>query len=221
MFLFPKIIAEKKSPHNGLIKVYKLRGKHSISVDNLTQSGGLLIPIWRRGLKEVKSQKSKVKSCLILGLGGGTAAKEVAKNWPGVKITAIEIDTIMVELGKKYMGLDQIKNLKIIIGDAFKIITRRYQLDALPRRQASSRYDLILVDMYQGKNYPEKAKSSQFFKSLKKLLATKGMVIFNRLNWEKNDQDIADHIADLKKYFSQVTDRKILSNTLVFCSNSK
>ena len=211
MFVFPKLVEERRSKFNGLIKVYKQFGQYSISVDNLTQSGGLLTPIWRRTLKKVNNEQETISNVLILGLGGGSSAQLVKHFWPEAKITAIEIDPAMIELGKKYMDLDKIKNLKIIVGNAFKLI----------HDLRSTTYDLVLVDTYLGKSYPQEAKSAKFFSRLKKLLTFKGVVIFNRLNWERNDDDIRQHISLLKKHFPYVTHRGILSNTLVFCSPSR
>ena len=215
MLIFPKLVEEKQSKFNGTIQVYKLFGKYSISVDNLTQSGGLLVPIWRKALKKIQNTKYDIHHTLVLGLGGGSAAKLVRQFWPEAKITAIEIDPVMIQLAKKYHGVDKIKNLKIITADAFKF-TREQE-----NKRTREQHDLILIDTYQGKKYPQEAKTPEFFNQLKKLLTPQGIVIFNRLNWADNDKDIQQHIKLLRQHFLQVTSKKILSNTLVFCSSSR
>lgn len=204
MFFFPKLVETKKSHFNGEIKVYQQFGKYSISVDNLTQSGGLLVPIWKQALKFTKPYTLVANRCLILGLGGGTAAQIVRQMWPDARITSIEIDPVMVKLAQKY---GSVKKVHIITADAFeKIFDLRSVI-----------YDLILVDTYLGKSYPPAAKSIKNINRLKQLLTPDGTIIFNRLNWAHNDSDIQQHVDSLRSIFPHVLTKRILSNTLVFC----
>ncbi|MBI2010168.1 MAG: fused MFS/spermidine synthase, partial [Candidatus Chisholmbacteria bacterium] len=208
MFFFPELVETKTSRFNGTIKVYKLFGHYSLSVDNLTQSGGLVKNIWHKALKRITNYKLQITNCLILGLGGGTSADLVNKIWPNARITGIEIDPQMVKLGKKYFSLGNISHLKIITADAFKRIYTLYPI----------RYSLILVDLYHGKSFPREATTPIFSRHLKRLLKPKGTLIINRLNYAHNEKDINQHVTILKKVFPHVTAHKILSNILVFCS---
>lgn len=212
MFFFPQLIEEQTSRFNGVIKVYKLFGNVSLSVDNLTQSGGLVKNIWHQALKiAANSYKLKAKSCLILGLGGGTAAKLISQSWPEAKILGVEIDPAILQLGKKYFAVDQIKHLKIITDDAFTI---SYKLKA-------KSYQLILIDLYHGKSFPHQATTLKFAQNLKRLLHPQGILIINRLNYAHNEESINHHLSVLKQIFPQVTSHKILSNILVFCALSR
>ncbi|KKR44389.1 MAG: hypothetical protein UT76_C0005G0015 [Candidatus Woesebacteria bacterium GW2011_GWB1_40_12] len=101
-----KVIEEKKSEFNGNLKVMSTLGMGTyIQSDGLTQSGGIVETIWKQTLRRINHQPSTINHCLILGLGGGTVAKLVRKKWPEAKITGVDIDPIMVELGEKYLGL--------------------------------------------------------------------------------------------------------------------
>lgn len=212
MFFFPKLVEEQTSHFNGIIKVYKLFGHYSLSVDHLTQSGGLVKNIWGKALKIAsKSSKLKAKSCLILGLGAGTAAELINQLWPQAIITGVEIDPAIVNLGKKYFNLDKIQNLKIITGDAFTTI----------HALRATRYELILIDLYHGKSFPHQATTLKFAQNLKRLLHPQGILIINRLNYAHNEQSINHHLSTLKRVFPRIISQKILSNILVFCSLSR
>ena len=77
------ILKERTSKYNGSLRVVRSWGLGTyIQSDGLTQSGGVVEGIWRQTIKKVKSKSEKVKSVLILGLGGGTVAKLVRKDWP-------------------------------------------------------------------------------------------------------------------------------------------
>src|SRR3989344_1007167 len=114
-----KILEERKSKYNGQLRVVRTLGMGTyIQANGLTQSGGIVESIWRKTLKAISHKPLVISNCVILGLGGGTAAKLIRKYWPGAKITGVEIDPIMVELGKKYLDLSD--EIEIEIGDARK-----------------------------------------------------------------------------------------------------
>src|SRR3972149_4066106 len=97
-----EVLAERTSPINGQIKVLRSLGLGIyIQVENLTQSGGVVYGVWKTSLKKVKRKKKEIKTCLILGLGGGSAATLVKKYWPLARVTGVDIDPIMVSLGKE------------------------------------------------------------------------------------------------------------------------
>jgi spermidine synthase len=204
-----KLLAEVESPINGKIQVIKFLGKPRIIVNNLLQSGGMIELIWKKGVKVISNQKMVISNCLILGLGGGSAVNLINQYFPKAKITTIEIDPIMIKLGKKYFDLDKIKNLKIIINDALKTITN----DQLP----IAHYNLILVDLYLGHQFPPQAESPRFLKSLKKILTRKGRLIFNRLFYEKHKKSTEEFIRKLEPYFSKIELIRAWSNLLVVC----
>ncbi len=186
-----KILEEKNSKINGNIKVVKSFGFGTyIQVEGLTQSGGIVESIWKRTLRKVKSNKPQVTSCLILGLGGGSAAKIVKKFWPETKVTGVEIDPTMAELGKKYLDL---KVNKIYIGGAERFVL-----------ETKNKHDLILVDTYLGDKFPEKLQEVSFLKILIKKINKDGVVVFNRLYYGGKRSEAVKFGEKLKKVFSSV-----------------
>lgn len=186
MFLLPQLVETRQSKVNGQIEVYSFFNHYTLRVNHLTQSGGLVKDIWQKALTQVKNQNSKVNHCLILGLGGGTAAQLVAQLWPPVQITGIELDPVMIQLGQKYFHLSQVKNLHIIKADATTWVSSVHQ-----------KFDLILVDIYTGQTIPPQIYTSTFLKALQRLTTSHGLVIFNFLK--------KTIIPNLNSHFSQVT----------------
>ncbi|MBI4099638.1 class I SAM-dependent methyltransferase [Candidatus Microgenomates bacterium] len=160
-FFYPQTVAEVKSKINGLIRVSKYRGQYSLWVGGFEQSGPVYVAkVWKKALEKVSGTP---KTALILGLGGGTLVGLLTQNWPNTKITGVEIDPVMIALGKKYFGLGEYKNLKIIRADA-----RKYR----PTRP----FDLVLADAYLG----NKKVSRENLKKLGKV------VLSNSLRGTKN-----------------------------------
>ena len=195
-----KVLEKRVSPINGRITVARSLGLGTyIQVEGLTQSGGVVENIWKQTLRKVKSKKeegitrSAIKRCLILGLGGGTAAKVIRKLWPEAKITGVEIDPIMIELGKKYLGLDLDD---IYIGDAEGVGKRL--------KVKGKRYDLILVDTYLGDQFPAGFESESFLKLILRLLRPEGTAVFNRLYYGEKRPEAVKFGEKLKKVFPNV-----------------
>jgi len=160
-------------------------------------------------LKKVKSEKFKIKSCLILGLGGGTAAKIAKSLWPEAEITGVEIDPIMVELGIRYLSLE-VSGVKVVIGDALEISEKL--------KVKSEKFDLILVDMYLGDKFPEKFEDTTFLKLILKLLTSNGLVVFNRLYYGEKRPEAVKFGEKLKKVFPTVEYFYPQANLMFLCS---
>jgi len=205
-----KVLEERESRYNGHLKVSRSLGFGTyIQAEGLTQSGGIVETIWKQTINKVKSQKLKVRSCLILGLGGGTVAKPVRKNWPEVKITGIDIDPIMIELGKKYLKLNDYK-VKIIVGDAFDFPN----LSNHPNRK----YDLIFVDLYNGEEFPEKFETENYIQLVRTVLSSRGMVVFNRTYYGDKRPKAVKFGNKLKKVFTNVEWFYPEANLMFICS---
>ena len=205
-----KVLEERKSKFNGDIKVVRSLGFGThIQAGSLTQSGGIVETIWKQTIRKVKSQKLKVKSCLISGLGGGTVAKIIRKNWPEAKIIGIDIDPLMVELGKKYLGLDQI-GVEIKIEEALEVGKKL--------KVKSEKFDLVVVDLYNGDKYPEKFETENYIYLVKSLLARDGIAVFNRLYYGDKRPQAVKFGNKLQKIFSKVEWFYPEANLMFICS---
>ncbi len=209
------ILEETHSKYNGNIKVvWDLAwGKH-IVVNNLTQSGGIVGKIWEEILKKLKNSKlPKLQTVLILGLGGGSAAKIVYKKWPEAKIIGVDIDERMVDLGIKYLGLDKV-GAEIVIEDACGFTTNPTSL-----KLRGARYDLILVDLYNGDKFPEKFEKEEFLNKIKNMLSKKGIAVFNRLYGGDNRPLSMKFGRKLEKIFKMVDYVYPIANVMFVCYN--
>ena len=199
-----KILETRTSKFNGKIRVKKSWGLGTyLEVGGLTQSGWILEKIWGQALKEITNYKLQITNILVLGLGGGSVLKPLKKYWPKAKITGVDIDPVMVKLGQKYLNLD--KSVQIVISDAFSYM-----------RHATG-YDLVIVDLYHGKDFPQKFESDKFLKKLSK----NKLVIINRA-WNKRDNGllIVDFREKLQKYFRDVDLFYPVANVMFICLNT-
>ena len=223
-----EVLETVNSPINGEISVVEeFVGHREIKIGGITQSGWLVRKLWKVGITAIKSKQLTLNNCLILGLGGGDAAKIINKKWPKARITGVEIDLKVVEVGKKYFGLDKIKNLEIVVGDAIDNVENpdpqspvtSHQSPVASRQSPITKYDLVLVDLYQGKEYPKRAEEDAFINALKEILAKDGVVIFNRLSYQEYAKPASEFVKKLSEFFPHVWTKKAATNLLIFCQN--
>lgn len=202
-YLFPQKLEEISSPINGKIIVEKFRGKISVKVGGLSQSGGMVENLWNEALPEIKIIPKKI---LILGLGSGTLANLLLEKNPKAKITGVEIDKIMPILGRKYFNLKN--NIKIKITDAEKYIDR-------------NKYDLIFIDLYLGENFPKKFEDNKFLLKIKRKSTKNGFVIFNRLYYANHIFEAEKFLDKISKIFEYSYSKNIKYNLVVFAKKYK
>lgn len=207
-----KVLEKVNSDINGEITVTKAFPWGTfISVGGITQSGGILTSIWKQTLQKVKKdRKFSPKRILILGLGGGSLVQICKKYYPKSYVTGVDIDAKMVDLGKKYLGLDD-NSLKIIFEDATSFIKETIK--------SKEKYDLILVDIYLGGKYPEKFRKGTFLSDLGKVLSENGYCVLNHLY--SSDLDVRKEARTfgetLEKYFEEVTYYYPQANLMFIC----
>lgn len=174
----------------------------------LPQSGGLAESIWKEVLKRIKDHE--VKSCLIVGLGGGSIAKLARKTWNNAKIVGVDIDPVIVELGRKYLKLNN-QDVEAHIEDAESFIKREEENKIV--------YDLICFDTYVQKDFPAKFESLELVQKVSNLLAPGGKAIFNRLFGPNDRKRAIDFEKTLLKVFPKVERMYPEANIMFICSN--
>lgn len=197
----PKTLEIVKSKYSGDIRVMRGWGHTYLATGVLTQSGDIVRQVWEPILK---SAAQPGKTWLILGLAGGTLAHLISKKYKPVKIIGVEIDPVMISLGKKYFALDKLSGLKIINADAGSYLPT-----------TNSHFDFILVDMYFGDQLPDFVYDPKFLGRLKAVGQT---VIFNHLFYDLPKRQAAEHLVTLlKSIFSSVYLSRQLTNLLIIC----
>jgi len=188
-----RILAEVESPINGRLTVVRdIPWGTYIKGGGLTQSGGVAKKVWETSLRKTKQTKGEVKKALILGLGGGSIANLIGRFWGEVEIVGVDIDPVIVELGKRYLGVDT--DVKVEITDAIGWV-----------KKDKSKYDLICLDTYVEDQFPKKLESDSFLKNVKGLLAKSGVLVVNRLYYGEKRKEADLFEKKLEKIFSSVT----------------
>src|SRR3989344_1519929 len=206
-YLVPQRIATYDSSYNGKIEVIQSFDNYYLSAGGLMQSGAFLERVWRVGLQKLKLTSQPVSSALLLGLAGGSMVQVLTRLHPEVNITAVDIDPVIVQAGKDYLGLIESEHFHIQIADAAKFVNQALV--------TTIRYDLIFVDLYRGHKIAAFIESEQFLNSLYKLLFPGGILIFNRLYFQKYKSEADNFLDKISSFFQDVRKARSYSNLLI------
>lgn len=105
---------------------------------------------------------------LLLGLGGGTAARMLVEAFPRAEVLGVELDAGILRVARAHLGL---RHPRIIarVGDA-RVALRR----VAPRSQHA-----VVVDVYRDLYVPFHLATEEFFREVRRVLSPGGVVVLN------------------------------------------
>jgi spermidine synthase len=103
----------------------------------------------------------------VLGNAGGTTATQYERVWPAAPIDGVEIDPLVTEVGRRYLGMRN-PRLRVHTADA------RFWLAG-----AEERFDAIVIDAYRQPYIPFHLVTREFFRLVSARLAPDGVVAIN------------------------------------------
>lgn len=171
-YLVPQTVAIVSSPYNALIRINLESGQYKLLVNGARESGQYIRELWKHAFSTLGMPISRpMKKILVLGVAGGTVIHMLHDMYPEANITGVDIDQVMIDVGKKYFGLGDIKNLHCVRDDA-KVFIRSYK---------GKPFDLIVIDIFIGPDVPDFVTSLSFESTVKKILSKQGRTIINYL----------------------------------------
>lgn len=108
---------------------------------------------------------------LIVGLGGGTLPDAYSALFPEAEIVVSEIDDAVFRVAREYFGFEETDRVRVNIGDA-RVFVKRAGL-------RGEKFDLVILDAFNGEYIPEHLMTLEFLEEVKKLLPPDGMVVAN------------------------------------------
>jgi len=124
------------------------------------------------------------KKALFLGVAGGTSIRQFLK-YSNITIDAVEIDSKVIYVAKKYFNIRESDRLHIYVEDGRTFLTN-----------SRDKYDIISVDVFSGgPDIPFHMTTKEFFQLVNERLTDDGMVIMNVLSL-KNYTKITNSIAN-------------------------
>ncbi|WP_282081513.1 fused MFS/spermidine synthase [Aquimarina algiphila] len=180
---------EIPSKINGTLEITLMNGKKVLDSQNANYSYGTLQKLLTYGLSQIDIPEDS--QILLLGLGGGSIIHPLQEkfNHKG-KITAVEIDEVIIKIAKNEFDITGSSTLEIICDDALHYVN-----------QCTKQFEIIIIDIFIDNQVPEPFYEEEFWKKTIDLISPKGKVVFNAgINLKENTK-----IKQLKsKFESQI-----------------
>src|SRR5262245_44088647 len=126
------------------IRIARGRGGRVLRIDgtfasSYTPGATLAGPVWDALAASLAwLPPGRRRSVLVLGLGGGSAARVVRALAPGARIVGVERSAEVVRAARRHLGLDRL-GVEVVVADARTYLER-----------ARARFDLVLEDVFVG-----------------------------------------------------------------------
>ena len=160
-------------------------------------------PLWR-------DDPLDVGEVLIIGLAGGTIARQLLESWPEAHIDGVEIDGEVVAVGKEYFDNDD-ERISPFVMDG------RIYLQAVDRK-----YDVILVDAYRQPYIPFHLTTTEFWQEVDRHLTDDGVVAINVASVKGVDQGLLQMVyATMKQTFPTITVVEVTSSNDILYATRK
>ncbi len=164
-FYTEKIIQSEK---NGSLQVVSWFGKTAVIGDGVFQSGRYMQRVFM-GMLRMLPRAFHPKKILVVGLGAGGCIPVIQRRFKGAHIVALEYDEVMVALAKEtFLREADVGSVEIVHGD---------MCETLPR--LATEFDLILVDVFCGRNVAPALASPDVLRELRRLLSWQGYLLVN------------------------------------------
>lgn len=109
----------------------------------------------------------QVKRIAIIGLAGGTIARQYSIVYPKAQIDGVEIDPAIVAVGRRYFGMTE-PNLHVTTADGRTFM-----------RVTKHTYDVVAIDAFQQPYIPFQLTTKEFFQEIRAHMGPDGVVCLN------------------------------------------
>ena len=116
--------------------------------------------------------RPQARRILLIGLGGGTAARQFTHYYPDAEVDVVDVDPLVFDVAKRYFALVPVGRMRVHIADGRTFL-----------KQARTTWDLIVIDTYTTNRYgdtlPPHLVTREFFQDVAGRLSHGGIVHFH------------------------------------------
>ncbi len=128
----------------------------------------------------------------IIGLAGGTIARQFTQVYGPVPIDGAEIDPAIVEMGQKYFGMNE-PNLHVHVQDGRIFLATTH-----------NSYDVLAIDAFQQPYIPFQLTTKEFFQQIREHLSPDGVVVLNTAHTQTDYRLVHAFVNTMSQVFPNV-----------------
>lgn len=188
-------------------------------VDGTTQTmidaaSGTSLSDYIQGLQLARAYRPQAREALVIGLGGGSLVKALARD--GFAVTTVELDGALVDVARRDFGLPA--DLPVVVADG-----RRHVEDT------DATFDLIFIDAFATYAIPEHLCSREAFATMRRRLRPGGVIAMNVTTlwsgpaariWRSIRRTLAAELAHVEAFDLRQDRLQSPTNLLLFASDA-
>lgn len=184
-----------------LSMTFRLKGENTRqSVLNLRDKGQLPL-VHAQYQTLVAAHAGKLRTMLMVGLGGGSVSDYFLRHVPEMHVTSVELDPGVVTAAKKYFGVTEDARHKIATGDGRVFMMRN-----------KVKYDVVMIDAFRGGYVPFHLLTHEFYTILAARMEPDGVAM---LNLRAGTQLFDSSMATLRRTFKTIEVYEWSGNAIV------
>ena len=110
------------------------------------------------------------RDLLFIGLGGGSSPKRLWREFPQLRLQAVEIDPVVVDVARRYFALPDHPRLRVEVEDGRRFLARD-----------DRRWDVIALDAFFSDSIPFHLVTREFMELVRSRLKPGGVVVTNTI----------------------------------------
>lgn len=177
-YLYEIPVEQSGSEYNPYLELVISKGRYQLASANAVYSFDDLYTNYYRAFEAIHIKEKDFKHVLVLGLGLGSIPYMLEKHFhQKLYFTTVEIDEEVIYLAQKYR-LDELDSpIQSICTNALTFV-----------KQCQEQYDLVCMDVFIDDVIPDACQQIEFLADLKRLIAPKGILLYNCLALTKEDK---------------------------------
>jgi spermidine synthase len=112
--------------------------------------------------------KPDAERTLIIGLGGATVVKRMWRDYPEMRVDAVELDPDVVDVAYRFFALPEDERIRVFVDDGRRFV-----------ETAQDTYDIVLVDAFDEDRVPRPLTTEEFMRTLRDRLSPDGVAAYN------------------------------------------
>lgn len=144
------------------------------------------------------------RRALLLGLGGGTVAKLLARRCPDTEMIGVDREAEVIVVARSDFGLDDVSRLAIVEADAFAWV-------AAHAASEPDSFELICLDLFEAGRLALGTLATPFLRQLAALLAPGGILTVNLMVTARTP----DQLHRLRRVFDVRRELRLRGNLVV------
>lgn len=187
-YIKPVWVKKAASNVNPYLEVLVYNGRVQLGTEDALYSDGRTYAPAVLACKDLKQWLPTVKNVLVMGVGLGSLVEVMYNKGYRPAYTLVELDSTILKMAMEHLGANSELNLEPVCADANQFI-----------HTTQNNYDLIFVDIFQGRVVPDFVTTTAFLQACRQHLAVGGRLAMNYI--ENNPAAWASTLETFRSIF--------------------